>query len=419
MLPLRHRRFMSLRGSSTPPWPTRWPTSARAPSRDAKTAGEMGFDERLAMIADAEWDSRRTNKRLRYLRKANLPEHDVNIADVRHGDDRGFGRAQMLELSNCSWIAEQAQHHHHGGERRGQDLDIQRARGGRLQRVLRRPLHEATGAARRPHRIQGRGVAQAAQEVHRVRLADHRRLAAGVCQVKRGQGDHGSNRGEGQSGIARPVLAVPSVGMTREPRQRSHRRRRHRPHGVQVLHHTYRGGRVRAEANDGPRPESKPVKTGGAVGSYRLSTIRTTAIAGAYGAYRRCAEQPHRPGVPYAGYGALRRMDGAPATPNSSASSIIWAARRYPASAPRRQNCWEGPRAMRWPTSTPPYTRHRCLRNDNVQERANREFKRRSRVAQAFPSRKSLIRMAEGALFRESPVMRPRDSRNDKKAEMN
>lgn len=67
-------------------------------------AGEMSFDERLAMIVDAEWDSRRTNKRLRYLRQANFPEHDANIADVRY-DDRGLDRAQMLELSNCSWIA--------------------------------------------------------------------------------------------------------------------------------------------------------------------------------------------------------------------------------------------------------------------------------------------------------------------------
>lgn len=68
-------------------------------------AGEMSFDERLAMIADAEWDSRRTNKRLRCLRQANFPEHDANIADVRYDDDRGLDRAQMLELSNCSWIA--------------------------------------------------------------------------------------------------------------------------------------------------------------------------------------------------------------------------------------------------------------------------------------------------------------------------
>lgn len=66
---------------------------------------EMGFDERLAMIVDAEWGSRRTSKRLRYLRQANFPEHSANIADIRYDDDRGLDRAQMPELSDCSRIA--------------------------------------------------------------------------------------------------------------------------------------------------------------------------------------------------------------------------------------------------------------------------------------------------------------------------
>ena len=47
-----------------------------------------------------------------------------------------------------------------------------------------------------------------------------------------------------------------------------------------------------------------------------------------------------------------------------------------------------------------PYGHHVRLRTDNVQERANRELKRRSRVVQVFPGRKSLIRMM-GAVFSE------------------
>ena len=47
-----------------------------------------------------------------------------------------------------------------------------------------------------------------------------------------------------------------------------------------------------------------------------------------------------------------------------------------------------------------PYAHHRRLRTNNVQERANRELKRRSRVVQVFPSRKSLVRML-GAVFSE------------------
>ena len=47
-----------------------------------------------------------------------------------------------------------------------------------------------------------------------------------------------------------------------------------------------------------------------------------------------------------------------------------------------------------------PYEHHVRLRTNNVQERANRELKRRSRVVQVFPSRASLIRMM-GAVFSE------------------
>ena len=47
-----------------------------------------------------------------------------------------------------------------------------------------------------------------------------------------------------------------------------------------------------------------------------------------------------------------------------------------------------------------PYEHHVRLRTNNVRERANRELKRRSRVVQVFPSRKSLIRMM-GAVFSE------------------
>ena len=47
-----------------------------------------------------------------------------------------------------------------------------------------------------------------------------------------------------------------------------------------------------------------------------------------------------------------------------------------------------------------PYEHHRRLRANNVQERLNREVKRRGNVVQVFPSRKSLIRML-GAVLSE------------------
>lgn len=46
-----------------------------------------------------------------------------------------------------------------------------------------------------------------------------------------------------------------------------------------------------------------------------------------------------------------------------------------------------------------PKTHWTKIRTNNVQERANREIKRRTRVVQSFPSRKSLIRLVTAALI--------------------
>lgn len=65
---------------------------------------DMPFDERLAMLIDAEWDARRANKRTRLLRQAGFPESDANICDVRYDPDRKLDRARMMDLSNCKWV---------------------------------------------------------------------------------------------------------------------------------------------------------------------------------------------------------------------------------------------------------------------------------------------------------------------------
>ena len=184
-------------------------------------AGEMSFDERLAMVADAEWDSRRANKRLRCLRQANFPEHDANIADVRYDDDRGLDRAQMLELSNCSWIAS------------GRNVIIAGASG-----AGKTWISNALGVA----------------------------ACNAFCTVR----------------YTRLPELLDELTVFKGEEWLKQRKK----------HDTYRRSGVHAQANDGPRLEGKPVKTGGAVCPSLLSTIRGTAIAGAHSVYRRRVEQP-------------------------------------------------------------------------------------------------------------------------------
>jgi DNA replication protein DnaC len=66
----------------------------------------MTFDERLAQMVDAEWDSRRTNKRVRLLRQARLSCPDARVADVRWHPDRKLDRSLIMELSNCTWVTD-------------------------------------------------------------------------------------------------------------------------------------------------------------------------------------------------------------------------------------------------------------------------------------------------------------------------
>ena len=67
-------------------------------------ASDMTFDERFAMVVDAEWDARRVNKRTRLLRQAGFSDPEANVADIRYDADRKLDKARMAELSNCEWV---------------------------------------------------------------------------------------------------------------------------------------------------------------------------------------------------------------------------------------------------------------------------------------------------------------------------
>ncbi len=61
----------------------------------------LSFDERLSLLVDAEWDSRRINKRTRLLRSANFSAHEANIADIRYDTDRNLDKGTIDELALC------------------------------------------------------------------------------------------------------------------------------------------------------------------------------------------------------------------------------------------------------------------------------------------------------------------------------
>jgi DNA replication protein DnaC len=73
--------------------------------RDAK-AGELSFDERFAMVVDAEYLARDNRKLARLLKDADLRIPGACIEDVDSALGRGVDRALLRQLGSCIWSNE-------------------------------------------------------------------------------------------------------------------------------------------------------------------------------------------------------------------------------------------------------------------------------------------------------------------------
>ncbi len=70
------------------------------------TIGELSFDERLALLVDAE-STHRDNARLtKVLRDAKLRFPQACVEDVDYPAARGLDRAVMRQLATCRWVRE-------------------------------------------------------------------------------------------------------------------------------------------------------------------------------------------------------------------------------------------------------------------------------------------------------------------------
>ena len=66
----------------------------------------LSFDERFALLVDAEW-LHRENKRLgRVLREAKLRIGGACIEDIEHDTNRELDRAVTRQLASCRWVVE-------------------------------------------------------------------------------------------------------------------------------------------------------------------------------------------------------------------------------------------------------------------------------------------------------------------------
>lgn len=73
---------------------------------DQKTYGQLGFEERLGLLVDAEWSRRQANKLQRYINSAHFSLPGAAIEGIEYHEDRKLDKAQFLRLATCRYIDE-------------------------------------------------------------------------------------------------------------------------------------------------------------------------------------------------------------------------------------------------------------------------------------------------------------------------
>lgn len=73
---------------------------------DPSAYSQMGFEERLSFLVDAEWNCRQNNKLLRCIREARFATPGAVIEDIEYHEDRHLDKAQILRFASCTFIEE-------------------------------------------------------------------------------------------------------------------------------------------------------------------------------------------------------------------------------------------------------------------------------------------------------------------------
>lgn len=74
--------------------------------KDPDIYGQLGIEERFALIADAEWNRRQANKLAKGIRSAGFSESGASIEGIEYYPERRLDKAQMLRFATCKYIDE-------------------------------------------------------------------------------------------------------------------------------------------------------------------------------------------------------------------------------------------------------------------------------------------------------------------------
>lgn len=67
---------------------------------------DIAFEDRFAMLVDAEWASRKSNRLNRLIRNAEYPVHDAAPENIEYLPDRKLDKTLITRLAVCTYILE-------------------------------------------------------------------------------------------------------------------------------------------------------------------------------------------------------------------------------------------------------------------------------------------------------------------------
>lgn len=73
---------------------------------DAESYRILRFEERLALLVDAEWNRRQNNKFDRFIRNAHFSDANATIEGIEYIEDRHLDKGRMLRLATCKYVDE-------------------------------------------------------------------------------------------------------------------------------------------------------------------------------------------------------------------------------------------------------------------------------------------------------------------------
>lgn len=71
---------------------------------DPAAYSHLGFEERFALMVDAEWNRRQQNRLARCIREAHFAAPSAMIEDIEYHEDRRLDKRQILRFATCKYI---------------------------------------------------------------------------------------------------------------------------------------------------------------------------------------------------------------------------------------------------------------------------------------------------------------------------